>query len=150
MIAAVVVVGAIAVLALRQPIDTVSTNQPAQPEQRAEPRLPPAPHASQAPASPEALSSAAPPPTKSSVAPQPSATSSMAPLSASADRSMQAWLSGELSGHYHEAAASAKSLIRQKGAQYSLFLDAPQAKFDCALARSGRGGDLYGSPYAKR
>jgi hypothetical protein len=45
----------------------------------------------------------------------------------------RAWISANLTGHYHEQATSAKVVIRQNGAQYRLFVDAPQAKFDCAL-----------------
>jgi hypothetical protein len=44
-----------------------------------------------------------------------------------------AWISANLTGHYHEQATSARVVIRQNGAQYRLFVDAPQAKFDCDL-----------------
>jgi hypothetical protein len=67
----------------------------------------------------------------SSLPPPPLAARATASISA--DERKQAWLSGEHTGHYHEAAASARAIVRQDGSRYRLFLDAPQAKFDCDL-----------------
>jgi hypothetical protein len=53
--------------------------------------------------------------------------------SLAAGQRKQTWISANLTGHYHEQATSARVVIRQNGAQYRLFVDAPQAKFDCDL-----------------
>ena len=51
----------------------------------------------------------------------------------------QAWIAGPLTGHYHEQAVSSKAIILPKGKQYRLFIDAPQAKFNCDLVFDAEG-----------
>jgi hypothetical protein len=121
-IVCVVAVGAIIVLTVLPPKPT--TTQPPNGS------IQPAQHSDQS------LKLAVQPPKLPPTAPgtQPKTVPTVDPRdSLAAEQRERAWTSANLTGHYHDQATSARVVIRQNGAQYRLFVDAPQAKFDCDL-----------------